>query len=80
MSLATLPTRYSAQAEREAAANTKIELATEAIESLVLATSIATNPALSDHERHIAAQNIRDARETLSGAFRELLAPTLRLV
>jgi hypothetical protein len=69
----------SAQAEREAIANTKIELATEAIESLVLATSVATNPASSHHEQQIAVQNIALARENLADALRTLLAPTLRI-
>jgi len=59
---------------------TKIELVTESIEALVLAEVIATNPACSEHERHIAVKNVRDARECLSKALKEFLAPTLRVV
>lgn len=59
---------------------TKIELVTESIEALVLAQVIATNPACSEHERHIAVKNVVDARECLSKSLREFLAPTLRIV
>lgn len=59
---------------------TKIELVTEAIEALVLAQVIATNPACSDHERHIAVKNVGDARAVLSKALNEFLIPTLRVL
>jgi len=59
---------------------TKIELVTEAIEALTLAQVVATNPACSEHERHIAVKNVGDARECLSKALRSLLTPTLRVM
>jgi hypothetical protein len=59
---------------------TKIELVTEAIETLVLATVIAVAPARNPEEHRANHQNVVDARATVSAAFRELLAPTFRLV
>jgi hypothetical protein len=55
---------------------TKIELVTEAVEALVLAT--VTAHVLPDTpNKH---QNISDARGELARALKELLTPTLRLV
>ncbi len=62
------------------AVETKIELVTEAIEALTLAQVVATSPACSEHERHVAVKNVGDARECLSKALRELLTPTLRVM
>jgi hypothetical protein len=59
--------------------NTKIELVTEAVEALVLASVIASKSA-DIGEAALNMQNLRDARVVLSSAFRELLTPTLRVV
>ena len=57
---------------------TKIELVTESIEALVLASIIAATAA--DKDRALNHQNVLDAREALKGCLREFLAPTLRVV
>jgi hypothetical protein len=62
------------------AQETKIELATEAIETLVLATVIATAPARNPDEHRANHRNVVDARELVKGALKELLAPTLRVI
>jgi hypothetical protein len=56
---------------------TKIELVTEAIEALVLASIVATTPG---KERAADMQNLHDARDVLKASLKELLAPTLRVV
>lgn len=56
---------------------TKIELVTEGIEALVLASVIAATSVNNHVFNH---QNVLDARETLKGCLREFLAPTLRVV
>jgi len=60
--------------------DTKIELVTEAIEALVLAQVIAMNPACNEHERHIAAKNVIDARKVIRDSLKTLLTPTLRII
>lgn len=60
--------------------NTKIEIVTEAIEALVLATVIATQNTSSAHQREINHQNVLDARAIVSKSLRTLLTPTLRVV
>lgn len=58
---------------------TKIELVTEAIEALVLATVVAktgTDPTL----RVAHHQNVVDARAAVADALKILLTPTLRIV
>ncbi len=61
------------------ATETKIELVTESLEALVLATVVATTSTkAADYVMN--HQNIVDAREVLSKALRELLTPTLRVV
>jgi hypothetical protein len=62
------------------AVETKIELVTEAVEALTLATVVATLPSRNPEEQRANHQNVVDARTTLSSALRALLAPTLRLV
>lgn len=64
------------------AQETKIELVTEAIEALVLATAVATNINLNLNpvERRANHRNVVDARDLVRGALKELLAPTLRVV
>ncbi len=57
---------------------TKIELVTEAIEALVLASVIAATAA--DKDRALNHQNVLDARHTLKGCLKEFLQPTLRVV
>lgn len=57
---------------------TKIELVTESIEALVLASVIAATA--SDPDRALNHQNVLDAREVLKGSLREFLAPALRVV
>jgi hypothetical protein len=59
-------------------AETKIELVTEAIEALVLASVIAATAA--DADRALNHQNVLDARDTLKGCLKEFLAPTLRII
>lgn len=64
-----------------AAQEAKIELVTESIEALVLATVAATLPSASDgNERAANHQNVVDAREVLRKSLRELLAPSLRVL
>jgi len=62
------------------AVETKIELVTEAIEALTLATVVATLPSRNPEEQRPNHQNVVDARATVSSALRELLTPTLRVV
>jgi hypothetical protein len=62
------------------AQETKIELATEAIETLVLAVVILTAPARNPDEHRANHKNVLDARALVRGALKELLAPALRLV
>jgi len=57
------------------AVETKIELVTEAIELLVLATAVA----LGSGDRAAHHQNVADARRSVHDALRELLTPTLRV-
>lgn len=57
---------------------TKIELVTEAIEALVLASVISATVANPD--RVLAYQNVLDARHTLKGCLKEFLTPALRIV
>jgi hypothetical protein len=57
---------------------TKIELVTESIEALVLASVIAATAA--DADRALNHQNVLDARETLKGCLREFLQPVLRVL
>jgi hypothetical protein len=59
---------------------TKIELVTEAIEALILATVVVTLPARNPEEHRANHRNVVDARVTVSNAFRALLQPTLRVV
>lgn len=64
-----------------AAQEAKIELVTESIEALALATVVATLPGASDsRERAANHQNVVDAREVLRKSLRELLAPALRVL
>jgi hypothetical protein len=59
----------------------KIELLTETIEALVLATVAATIPSPDDgNERRAKHQNVVDARATLAKALATCLAPALRIV
>lgn len=58
---------------------TKVEIVTEAIEALVLASVVAVND-LRVGQRKANHQNVVDARAVLSKALTELVAPTLRLV
>lgn len=59
---------------------TKIELVTEAIEALVLATVVATLPSPADGaERRTNHQNVVDARATVAKALATCLAPALRI-
>jgi hypothetical protein len=60
-------------------ANTKIERAVEAIESLALAVCIAQK-ALPMNRKGEAIKNVADARAECRTAFREFLIPTLRVV
>lgn len=63
------------------AANTKIEIVSEAIETLVLATVVAaTGSPRNVAEREANHQNVVDARATVKAALKELLTPTLRVV
>jgi hypothetical protein len=55
---------------------TKIELVTEAIESLVMASVVALN----SPDRKDAHLNVVDARDNVSYALKELLKPTLRVL
>lgn len=57
------------------AAETKIELVTEAIETLVLATVVAHANGGSHHHKTVV-----DSRKCLHDSLRELLTPTLRVV
>lgn len=59
--------------------NTKIEIVTEAIESLVLAVVEATR----SHDAAASAanhQNVLDARQNVRDSLAEFLKPTLRVV
>jgi len=58
----------------------KIELVTEAIEALVLATVVATTNYSTPHANAINHQLVFDAREVVRKALRELLTPTLRVI
>jgi hypothetical protein len=63
--------------------NTKIELVTESIEALVLATVIShasNGKQVGRHEAETIMQNITDARDVLRASLVELLKPTLRVV
>lgn len=60
------------------ASETKIEIVTECIEALVLATVVATTS--SDTNRAANHQNVLDARGTLRHALREMLKPSLRVL
>lgn len=57
---------------------TKIELVTEAIEALVLASVIAATAA--DKDRALNYQNLLDARETVKSSLKAFLQPTLRVL
>lgn len=57
---------------------TKIELVTESIEALVLATVVAATGA--DKNRAMNHQNVLDAREVVASSLKALLTPTLRVV
>lgn len=64
---------------------TKIERTTEAIESLVLAQVAALQAPPRCHDdvtdKHLRlALNIKDARDELATAFKDMLTPTLRVV
>lgn len=59
---------------------TRIELVTEAIEALVLATVVATLPAAEDRSRKVNHQNVVDARASVAEALRQLVAPVLRSI
>jgi hypothetical protein len=60
---------------------TKIELVTEAIEALVLASVISASPEPRFMaQRQANYQNVLDAREVLKGCLREFLQPSLRVV
>jgi hypothetical protein len=62
------------------AQETKVELVTEAIETLVLAQVVALRP---DHDRYSgprAHENVALARKCLHDALKELLTPTLRVM
>lgn len=63
-----------------ASSETKIELATEAIEALVLAVIVATAPASNPDEQRANHRNVVDAREIVKAALKELLAPALRVI
>lgn len=67
--------------------NTKIELLTEAIETLVLASVAAALHAPRAHldigeyaQNIMLMQNVHDARECLAESLRVFLRPTLRIV
>ncbi len=53
---------------------TKIELVTEAIEALVLASVVGHGDPTTNH------YNIMEARRVLKGCLKEFLIPTLRIV
>lgn len=59
---------------------TKIELVTEAIDALVLATVIAQSPTAPHRNRTRYQQDVLSAREEVRKSLRELLTPTLRVV
>ena len=61
------------------AVETKIELVTEAIEALVLATVIA-NAAHPSPQRKLFYETVVSARGEVASALRELLQPTLRVM
>ena len=61
------------------AVETKIELVTEAIEALVLATVIA-NAAHPGPQRKLFYENVVSARGEVASALRDLLQPVLRVV
>ena len=62
-----------------AAHNTKIELVTEAFESLTLATCTA-HAARSVNEKRRCHEAVVEARQGMRDALAELLTPTLRVV
>lgn len=64
-----------------AQANTKIERAVEAIESLTIAVVTAQHGVvgLPDETRR-RYENVKDARQELRDAFAEFLSPVLRVV
>jgi hypothetical protein len=61
-----------------AAQETKIELVTEAIEALVLAT-VAAHTISTSQANAINRQNVLDARRVVHDAFKHLLQPVLRV-
>ncbi len=62
-----------------AAQNTKIELVTEAFESLTLATCTA-HAAHSVNEKRRCNESLVEARQHMREALADLLTPTLRVV
>lgn len=58
---------------------TKIELVTEAIEALVLASVISATR-LAPGSAALNHQNVLDARHTLKGCLKEFLTPSLRII
>ena len=59
---------------------TKIELVTEAIEALVLATVVAAAPARNPEVGRANYENVVEARSCVAKALREFLAPTFRVI
>lgn len=85
MSALATATSTDPRTKTDAAITTKIELVTEAIEALVLATatSLATpKPRSHDdltNENLLRALEISDARKGVADSLRALLQPTLRV-
>ncbi len=63
-----------------AAANTKIELVTEAIETLVQVSVVGQLSRLSGDDARRQQELVLDARNALADSLRSLLQPTLRVV
>lgn len=61
-----------------AQANTKIERAVEAVESLT--TAVVAAHTILPGQRAMQFDNVRDARQELRDAFAEFLSPVLRVV
>lgn len=62
------------------AVETKIELVTEAIESLVLAQVAALKPGHDRFSGPLAHENVVAARKDVHDALKELMTPTLRVI
>lgn len=64
----------------DAAVNTKIELVTEAIETLVAVSVVGQMQELRGDNARKQFELVQAARGTLADSLRELLRPTLRVV